>query len=166
MDLGTYLGLHGQEMEPHTRAYVVGLASAGQHGRHLRGGVLLFTAETADRWAGPFEGGYAAFRLTDHRETRHYLDRRPKARKRTGRELPPRLLVTVGDALHARHPGEHQEMVTTAKPFELRVYGNDDTSYTKFYATEEEALAELALFEGSGPLDFHEFVGFGFTFTN
>jgi len=166
MDLDEYFGLHGREMEAHSRVYVVGLTSNLGYGRHIRGGVLPFTAETADRWAGPFEGGYAAFRLTDHRETLWPHDRRPKARKRTGNEPLPQLLTQVGDASLARHPGQ-QDMVSTAKPFELRVYGSDDTSYTKFYASEEEALQELALFEGGGPLDFHEFTrGFGFTFTN
>lgn len=167
MDLDEYLALHGAEMEPRTRAYLVGLTSGhpGQ-GRHLRGGLLPFTPETASSWGGPFEGGYAAFRLTDHRETRSHLDRRPKPRKRTGREPPPKLLTEVGDDYQGRHPGRPQEMVTTERPFELRVSGNDDTQYSKFYGSELEALAELALLEGSGPLDFLEFTrGFGFRYT-
>jgi hypothetical protein len=167
MDLTEYIGLHGSEMATWELNYVTGLVSGSDWGRHIRGGVLPFTPETASSWGGPFPGDFAAFRLTDHRETPSLSGHRPKARKRTGLEPPPKLVTQVGDEHQARYPGQAQEMVTTARPFELRVYGNDDTSYTKFYASEEEALQELELFEGGGPLDFHEFVeGFGFTFTN
>lgn len=168
MTIDEYLAQYGSLMQDHTRSYVRGLASDSGYGRYIRGGVLQFTPETASSWGGPFEGGFAAYRLTDHRSTSHHLDRRPKARKRTGREPLPKLLIEVGDEyMKDAHPNARQDMVTTAKPFELRMYGNDDTSYTKFYASEESALEELNLFETTQPLDFKEIVwGFGFAFTN
>ena len=58
-------------------------------------------------------------------------------------------------------------MVTTACPFELKLFGNDDTTWSKFYATSEEAREELALFEVNQPLNYHGVVhDFGFVFTN
>jgi hypothetical protein len=45
--------------------------------------------------------------------------------------------------------------------------GNDDTSYSKFYTSEDEAQEELNLFIGNQPLDFHDVVqDFDFVFTN
>lgn len=168
MTLNEYLAQYGSLMQDHMRSYVRGLASDSGYGRHIRGGVLQFTPETASSWGGPFEGGFAAYRLTDHRSTVSIFDRRPKARKRTGREPLPKLLIELGDEyMKDHHPLAQQDMVTTAKPFELRMYGNDDTSYTKFYASEASALEELNLFEASQPLDFREITrGFGFSFTN
>ncbi len=107
------------------------------------------------------------WRLTDHRETRYYPGFRGcrKARKRKAGDALPPLLTTIGDGMLEKY-GAPATWVTTARPIELRVYGNDDTSYTKFYATVEAAWEEVALFESNQPLDFDEFVAFGFVFTN
>ena len=56
---------------------------------------------------------------------------------------------------------------TVEKPFALKLAGNDDVSYTKFYATLEEAQAELSLFTADQPLNFPLYVQEnGFAFTN
>jgi len=58
-------------------------------------------------------------------------------------------------------------MPSYEKPIALVMYGNDDTSYTKLYATEEEAMAELNLFSETEPLDARDVIfNFGFFFSN
>ena len=43
---------------------------------------------------------------------------------------------------------------TVEKPFALKIAGNDDCSYTKYYPTLEAARAELDLFLSDQPLNF------------
>lgn len=66
-----------------------------------------------------------------------------------------------------RHQGEHNyiEYATVEKPYRLYICGNDDSSYSKFYATEAEMNEELALYEACQPLDFYNDLT-GFVFTN
>ncbi len=169
MDLEEYLRLYGNDPDFRvtSRDYLIGMVNGYDYGRLVEGGLLQFTADSACCWGGPWPGGFAVYKLMDFRETRYMTGYRlPKARKRTGREPEPPLLTTKGDEWEKKY-GAPAAFVTTAKPIELKMYGNDDTSWAKYYATVEDAEAELALFKATQPLDFHEVVqGFGFVFTN
>jgi hypothetical protein len=161
MTIQEYLDLYGKEMRESTRNYAVNLASPmGWPGAvHLDSGVLQFSAETAACWGGPFEGGYAVYRLTNHSAT---MAGQPATRHRPSTLKP---YCRLGDLQAGA--SERQEYPSTARPIELKMWGNDDTSYTKYYATAVEAREDLALFQASQPLDFHEVVeGFEFIFTN
>jgi len=134
--------------------YGLALASPGsESGIFVAGGMLIFTEESAHKWGGPFPGGAAAYRLIDHRET---TVRVPGGRDR---------LAAIGS--RRSRSGGIVDYVTEDAPFELRLYGNDDTSYVKFYATARDAMEELTLFEACEPLDFDEVIaGFRFIFAN
>lgn len=134
--------------------------------RCIREGFLQFTAESACHWAGPFEGGHAQFVLRDY----------SKAEGNRGKDKGKNLLTLWDDGekerkAKAKRRGEHYSVYndrpTLELPFELKMYGNDDTSYAKFYKTEQEALDELQLFIASQPLEFYDIIdGFKFYFTN
>lgn len=118
----------------------------------LRAGFLQFTKETAHNWAGPFEGGYAAFHLVDWTNATYQYS------KFTPKKNGIKVLDYISKS-NDPHP-------TFEFPIELKMYGNDDTSYAKYYKTQEEALAELQLFEDNQPLDFKIIKDFKFYFTN
>lgn len=166
MNLADYLAGPGAGVDGNPLSYLHGLVEGHGYGLHLGGGLWQFTPETACHWAGPWAGGFATWRLTDHRESRHYVGyHRQKARKQKGPVPEPPLLTTIGDGYVKRYGSS--ECVTTARPFELRLHGNDDTSYTKFFASAAEATEAVALFENNQPLDFFDLIrGFGFVFTN
>ena len=120
--------------------------------RFICAGLLQFTEDTADCWGGPFPGGYAAYRLVDDSAT--YLHDSDV------------LMTTRNDLWFVQHPHAIVDLPTTALPVELHVFGTDDSSWSKFYPTVEVALEELQIFQVAQPLDFHEFIDFGFVFTN
>jgi hypothetical protein len=134
--------------------------------RFISEGFLQFTAETAFRWAGPFEGGHAQFVLRDY----------SKAEGNRGKDKGKNLLVLWDEGnlerkAACKRRGEHYSVYndrpTLELPVELKMYGNDDTSYSKFYKNEQEALNELQLFITNQPLDFDEVISdFKFYFTN
>ena len=131
--------------------------------RLIMEGMLQFTKETACCWAGPFEGNYAHFVLNDYTHATHPI-------------FPKRKMLDVyaeqerdrkEKALRQGKPyNKYDEYPSHEFPIKLYVCGNDDTSYSKCYASEKEALDELELFIGNEPLDFHEMIDFGFIFTN
>lgn len=127
-------------------------------------GVLLFDEETAPCLAGPFPGGAAGLWIRDHRidfrfplpsdeELREYFERNP-----------------------FRYAGESDEMAiernvrqsrSKDRPFSVYIFGNDDTSYTKMYATEEQAREEVLLLEAIEPVNLWKDVEpLGFFFSN
>lgn len=125
-------------------------------------GLLLFTDNTAYNWAGPFQGNYAQFVLSDHSKEicppsielkleaaqKFFAIEKAKAlRKNTEYKIP-------------------NDIPTIDKPIRLWILGNDDTSYSKFYKTKEEALEELNLLIANEPLEFDVIYDFGFVFTN
>jgi hypothetical protein len=134
--------------------------------RFVTEGFLQFTKETACHWAGPFEGGHAQFVLRDYTNSIFT----------SGRDKGKRVLETWAQGNKERKEkatrrGEHYSVYndrpTLELPVELKMYGNDDTSYAKFYKTEQEALDELQLFITNQPLEFFEVIDdFKFYFTN
>jgi hypothetical protein len=134
-------------------------------------GLLQFD-ETACCWGGPFEGNYAQFCLKDYTEAIHPLSRRKG-------HTPKKWLDVLADAEKERKAKaersifpekqnfrEYPEDPSWEFPIKITMYGNDDTSYSKCYKSEQEALEELNLFIGNQPLNFHQVIDFGFIFTN
>ncbi len=130
----------------------------GQH--VIEAGMLQFTEDTADRWAGPFPGGFALFVLSDHTNSPRLVS---MAALHADEEARARKAAYYKREYH-RNPVEHP---TDEKPVRLWLLGNDDTSYSKFYATAEEGRAELALLLACQPLKFNEMTSLdGMVFTN
>lgn len=135
----------------------------------IKQGMLEFT-ETACCFGGPFAERYAQFVLIDYSKSyfkngdlvTETFDRGIKKRKEeTERKIKSGFLKPN------KNYKEVQEYPSVEKPIRIWLLGNDDTSYSKFYKTVEEALDELDLFIVAEPLDFHEIIeGFNFVFSN
>jgi hypothetical protein len=121
--------------------------------RDICEGMLQFTEDSAACWGGPFDGNFAYFSMQDYtKATMPYG-------KNKGENL---LLVWSKTRVENKKEGASMD-----NPIRLYMSGNDDTSYSKFYASENEAKKELNLFIGNQPLDFHDVVqDFNFLFTN
>ena len=134
-------------------------------------GMLKFD-ETACCWGGPYEGDFAYFAIKDNRNlaglcrlkthaehlqrTRFAPFGRFKDSAQSEEHLQKRL---VEFSVKQLKEWEHRlqswkvDCPTIEKPFSFYLSGNDDTSHTKFYATLEEAQAELELFLSMEPLN-------------
>lgn len=149
--------------------------------RLIKEGLLQFTPESADCWAGPWDGGYAQFHLKDHsQETVGGGPNKGKLRlpiaeieraERRAKEERKAIYAPNNNVRAPRHawgePSEYMGYPSVEFPVRLWMAGNDDTSYSKCYRNEKEALQELDLFIANEPLDFHDVVqGFNFIFTN
>ncbi len=142
MNVQDYLAKYGERY----RGYLEGM-KGNPRNPVLEIGMLAFTDASACCWGGPFPGNYAVYKLYDY----------------TGLDL------SKTDAYYLKNPEAVIESPTTALPVRLYFCGNDDTSYSKFYAKVEEARFDLDMLkslEADGPLDFHEFCAIGFVFTN
>jgi len=155
-------------------------------------GMLLFD-ETASYWAGPFEGNYAFYRLADMRDmpgwgplpteaelrqqqrfSHQNLPRRIRSQfgqpAQSEEHLQKRLALLTPKELAVWREGKDKWCIdrpTVEKPFALKIAGNDDCSYTKYYPTLEAARTELDLFLSDQPLNFTLHVQEnGFEFTN
>jgi hypothetical protein len=155
-------------------------------------GMLQFD-ETAAHFAGPFDGNYVYFRLADMRTlpgwgplctvaelqqrqrfSRHNLPWRLRTNygqdAQSEEHLQKRLALLTPKELKAWQEGLDKwriDMPTLEKPFALKLAGNDDVSYTKYYPTLEAAQAELSLYTADQPLNFPLHVQEnGFVFTN
>ena len=140
--------------------------------RVIAEGFLQFTEETAFRWAGPFPGNHCRFILKDWTHAtkswgpdkgKNILELYQKGRD----EVQEKIARGYYEYHKDKTPYTFEDYPSFEKPIALVMYGNDDTSYTKFYPTEKAALEELNLFVENEPLDAHNVVdGFGFIFTN
>jgi hypothetical protein len=152
MNPSEYLSTYQDQLGYAQRNHLKWSMEDRQHGKRLAIGMLQVGVDPT--FGKTLPGGFMAFCLTDHRETLSVVTRRGQQK-----------LVQVGDEYLAKHPKEPQLMPTTAKPFELKLFGNDEAVYAKYYATLEEALSEQGLFEAVQPLKFDEIVQeFNFTF--
>lgn len=170
IEIQTYVEKHLNDREKISSLnFVIGLTRRDEDSffmpRFIASGILEFTEKSAYHWAGPFPGNVCAFRIEDHsfavyaagpNKGKLYLDIYKKYREDNMRH---NIFLDLPSMRMDDYPSHE-------KPISFHCYGNDDSSYTKFYATPEEALAELELFRGTQPLDFHEFIDFGFVFTN
>ena len=130
--------------------------------------MLHFTPDSAACWGGPFEGGYAQFHICDYTDAvvtggsdkgARWLDHLAQAEKN-------RAEAAARDIFNRKEASRYPECPSWEFPIKFYMVGNDDTSYSKCYSDEMEALNELELFRGNEPLDFHEVVQVGFIFTN
>lgn len=128
-------------------------------------GLLQFTADSAFNWAGPLHDNYAQFVLTNW----------TNAKYSAGANKGKRVLEVWDQGERERKAqalrrGEeyrrYDDRPSLEFPIKLWIIGNDDTSYSKFYTSEKEAMDEFNLFMANEPLDFKIIWDFGFIFTN
>lgn len=153
------------------------------HGK-LAEGMLQFTEDTAHCWAGPFPDNFAHYVLKDC----HSWPLRTMAEERMEHArwmLPDRVrpqtpiqneqqLAKLLERLTPKerkawdtHDRRAVENPTIEFPFRLHISGNDDCSYSKFFATREEGEQEIALLLACQPLDFWKDIEQnGYVFTN
>lgn len=178
MDFDTYFKLHPEALIP----YGDWIRPSEKY-QAIRAGVLQFNDDTACCWGGPFPGNVAGFSLYDVRVAYPSYKGKPLAEARAT------ALVQVAKLKESDMRYEHQpywaelfarvqagdaaaihvinEWGTLEHPFTLHVFGNDDCSYSKWFATQAEAEAVLDLLEAGQPLDmFKDFHPFYFVFTN
>ena len=88
----------------------------------IQAGMLKWVDAREFELAGPFEGGFAVYKLVDY---------------------------------------SYQKEPQT-NPVCFRISGNDDASWVKYYPTQAEAVEDLTLLEGCGPLTVKDIKGMGF----
>ncbi len=121
-------------------------------------GMLEFTKESAPCWGGPFPGGFALYQFSNYSD--HVLGF--KNSKYDGRYKT----TERSEEFYKSNPNIIQEHATVSKPIRIWMLGNDDTSYSKFYTSIDEAREELELFKSNQPLDMEDVYSFKFVFTN
>ncbi len=140
----------------------------------VRSGFLQFTPETASSWGGPFKGDYAIFLIRDWTNA-HFTLTKFNKNKEGGRkaievwsegEKDFKRKVEAGYYKHFNIAAYRCERPTVDYPIEIKLYGNDDTSWSKFYKTLQEAEDEFSLFEINQPLEYRIVYDFNFVFTN
>lgn len=140
--------------------------------RVISEGFLQFTEETAHLWAGPFPGNCCRFVLKDWTHAvKSWGKDKGKNILQMYKEGREEVQAKIERGYYEYNPKEYpysfNDCPSFEKPIALVMYGNDDTSYTKFYASETEALEELNLFSENEPLNAEDVVfNFGFIFTN
>lgn len=154
-------------------------------------GMLEFN-ETASSWAAPFNGNWAYYSIKDgrkinpNRELPTLAEAKRKA-KYSRYAFPSRFMLTEKSVMDDHKLETLQSQMTKSeityrekyleeaasdwytieKPFCLYMCGNDDCSYSKFFATLEQAMEELTMLEACQPLDMNKDIQHnGFVFTN
>lgn len=143
----------------------------------IESGMIEFTEETAPRWGGPYPGNCALYWLEDYNLYEGTAYKKPFPTRQEAFEASKRWYEK-----HYRNPDKRMRAFlrdmtvdncevnyshpTSDTPVALRLRGNDDTSYTKFYPTVEAARKDLDLFLACEPLDFQDVLDAGFGFTN
>lgn len=149
MDLNKYLTLH-----PYPS--LAGGARDTEQCPLIREGMLQFTEETACVWGGPYPGGYAHFVIRDYSRYPFWKDPKitlPEANSFYYKEK----LRKLQNCTTKKEREKYQftiDTVTAEFPISFRLSGNDDTSYSRFFATTKEALEELELLLACQPIDF------------
>lgn len=138
-------------------------------------GMLEFSEDTAFLWAGPFSRLYAFFSFRDWRGTTHWNGKGSYLAgtdaglaKKLATLKPPTSYqysdkMSENDAMITHYTNEYP---TESMPFQLYMAGNDDASYCRNFATEEEGLEFIALLEACQPLDAFKDIQRCFAFTN
>lgn len=151
-------------------------------------GMMQFD-DTACSFAGPFEGDYVHFALSDHRnlfgtklQTVAWHSEQQQLSHHNFPlgmfKAPAKNLDHLLRRLGKLSPKEHRaweervkknfiEVATVDNPFSLKLSGNDDSTYTKFYPTLEAAQADLQLMLDMQPCNYHLHIDENeFVFTN
>lgn len=184
MDIQAFEALHG-------KVWCKGLRDNMFH-RDLWEGMLQFTDDTHSVLAGSFHG-FGYFRTSLFHNIPHPVSKEPTLRSladdiqqnRYRHFLMPARFGYKDQAQSEEHlqkrlalltPKERKEWdkqvadhqvdyATIEKPYRLYICGNDDASYSKFFATEAAMNEELALYEACQPIHFFNDL-LGFVFTN
>lgn len=153
--------------------------------------MLQFEEKSSHSLAGPFQGGFAYVRVTNTKlipsyglksleslkllwrySTRHFNETKVtfKGPAKDEQHLQRRLQSLKEPALKAWNASVEKfqpECPTKESPVEVFVAGNDDASWSKFFATEEEGLEELTYLLGQQPIDItRDIYNRGYVFTN
>lgn len=150
---------------------------------HVGDEFLHFTDETAWSWAGPFHMGEKKGAAAKFGKNRHQDKSYPVldvAKYHSRYDLPHYIYTKVSDKDHYHMTPEAraeffnslsiadrhhtatkyynksylQEAIENTLPYEIKLFGNDDCSYTKWFATEEEMLKEMDYLRKMQPLHF------------
>lgn len=142
----------------------------------LSSGMLKFSDETACHLAGPFDGNYGEFIIQDHTNAvitygkhkgKNLLITQEELRIEKARKLEYMVYPNMSEKRKKALMNYDDPCPTVSNPISFRIYGNDDSSWSKFYADKESAIEELELFISAEPIDFYEVIkGFKFVFTN
>ena len=157
-----------QKLYPECR-YAAGLCSYKTHipgARIIVTGMLEFTADSAYNLAEPFDGNCGAISLIDCSNAVIYVNGKYCNMLDINDEHEALKKAKIERGFYGGTYEPPNDRPTKLLPFALKIYGNDDSSYSKFYATEQEALSDFVLLEACQPIDFKEIYGFGFIFTN
>lgn len=157
---------------------------------------LEFTDDTAHNWAGPFGLGTlkgCAAKITNRLHGKQTKQKWPNTNVRTNwnrcdipytsKEKSPDWEAPKAERAQLFDKLEPKTQLTVIKnylrrmseletlgeyiPWRLRLCGNDDCSYTKWFFTEEEAIEELKYLRRMQPLDFNlDIDKRDYTFTN
>lgn len=153
---------------------------------------LEFTEETANYWAGAYKeegkkGCYAAINslINDIDELEYPFNIKPITESWDPYDLPYSFQVEHLDNQYKKSHSEnyndfplHIQLLLAKKyisnlnveeylPYKVYLYGTDDTSYTKYFCTLEEAEQEMNSLRMMQPLDFKlDILDRGYLFTN
>ena len=152
-------------------------------------GMLQFD-DSASHFAGPFPGNFVYYCIlneysnwptlpsiedvkTEHRFSRHNFPTRLNFRDDAKNEqhLQKRLKMLTPKELKQWELIQNKDVsiteATVENPNKLWIAGNDDTSYSKFFPTLEDAKQELYFLENNQPLNFNIHIkSRNFVFTN
>jgi hypothetical protein len=141
-------------------------------------GMLLFD-ESAGSWGGPYEGGFAYYAIRNHKLENYKIRSEQDIRlwfrfhglkAKSEEHLQKKLKTLTKKELiewQRRQDYYRIDVPTIEKPYSLYICGNDDTSYSKFYSYQGEAIEEVQYFLIDQPLNIKVHIyGNGFVFTN
>jgi hypothetical protein len=134
-------------------------------------GMLKWNDKDAGSLAGPFKGGFAFITISDEVKNRKsspdkvmsYEDTLKKNLK-AAEEFKKEFKFNNENAEDLANEWT-RETPTLEKPFEFYICGNDDSSWTKFFESQGEALDMLDIFEQQPPT-FKDILFYGFFFSN
>jgi hypothetical protein len=153
-------------------------------------GVLQFTPETACRWAGPFYRNVAQFYISDTRLGKYPPGlKNLEAGAKYASDYLKKLILNTPPMKSVERQKEWVKTVesdlkkvqeldvflihaycesgTQEFPYRFHVWGTDNTSYSKWFRTFEEAENLLLMLEACEPLDYHkDFQPFQWVFMN
>jgi hypothetical protein len=166
MNLKEYFSIHPSERYQN---YVEGFSkAASKRSSYITDGMLHFDEESARIWAGPFPGNFAYYVFTDERDNKHISNEELQVKKVFDNfQKHSKKKINID---HDKHEiilcHAINEYPTIEKPFRLYMAGNDDSSYSKNFASKEEGLEFISICEACQPLNAFRDIQPYFAFTN
>lgn len=167
MTLQEYLKAYPEAQE--SKKYLISCTSESgfANTKLITSGMLQFTQNTAHMWAGPFPGGFAYYTAEDFSKykshTGHVLQTEEQILSKAKQKGYPLIDNRSKDLIAIHFLNEYP---TVEKPYRLYIAGNDDTSYSRNFATKHELLEFIELLETCQPLDAYKDIQSCFAFTN